>query len=169
MGKYSDLMERRAKRMRNNPTPCEKIMYNRLTSINEHFIFQFIKGNYIADFFLKRKNIILEIDGSSHDGKEDYDANRDAFFRRIGYKIIHIKNCDVETVNLNFLKNKFKKPKRVLSLAQKVQVLKRQTKNQKLKPIFFDRSIPSPNIKSNINTKKINKTIKSYKAYSGRK
>ncbi|WP_317228619.1 MULTISPECIES: DUF559 domain-containing protein [Chryseobacterium] len=37
---------------------------------------QRIIGNYIVDFYVKTLGLIIEIDGSSHDGKEIYDSIR---------------------------------------------------------------------------------------------
>lgn len=139
---YKKILQERADKMVKNPTPSESIIYRRLMLIGERFVFQFIKGYYIADFLLVNKNIILEIDGSSHDDKQEYDAKRDNFFNQAGYRIIHIKNKDVETVNLNFSKSKKKKNKeRFISLAQKVKMLKAQTKRQKLKALILPKPV----------------------------
>jgi very-short-patch-repair endonuclease len=40
---------------------------------------QKIIGNYIADFYCAEKQVVIEVDGSSHDHKAEYDAQRDAF------------------------------------------------------------------------------------------
>lgn len=62
---------------------------------------QKIIGNYIVDFYVKRLGLVIEIDGGSHNGKQDYDARRDKFFESFGLKVFHITDYDVlQHVNL---------------------------------------------------------------------
>lgn len=56
---------------------------------------QKIIGNYIVDFYCAEKDTVIEIDGSSHYGKEDYDKNRDDFLISLGLIVIHIGAADV--------------------------------------------------------------------------
>ena len=69
---------------------------------------QKIIGNYIVDFFCAEKRVVIEIDGSSHDDKADYDAQRDAFLIGLDLVVIHIGDSDVKN-NLSgvvdFLRN----------------------------------------------------------------
>lgn len=37
---------------------------------------QRIIGDYIVDFYVKALGLVVEIDGSSHDHKQEYDAKR---------------------------------------------------------------------------------------------
>lgn len=78
-------------------TKAEWIFFTFLCSQKIKFRFQklFMGGRkfYIADFYLPKEKVIIEIDGDSHIGKEEYDKERDNFFinvKRIG--IIHFKN-----------------------------------------------------------------------------
>jgi len=41
------------------------------------------------------KGVVIEVDGSSHDDKAEYDAQRDAFLMGLGLTVIHIKADDV--------------------------------------------------------------------------
>ena len=61
---------------------------------------------YIADFFISDYNIIVEIDGSSHnsDKQKIIDERKDNFYRSKGYKVLRIKNEDVDTYNTKSLK-----------------------------------------------------------------
>ncbi|NEN25457.1 endonuclease domain-containing protein [Cryomorpha ignava] len=56
---------------------------------------QKIIGNYIVDFYCSNCQVIVEIDGSSHDNKQEYDAKRDAYFISLGLEVIHITARDV--------------------------------------------------------------------------
>ena len=63
---------------------------------------QRIIGNYIVDFYIKALGVIIEIDGESHNTKEDYDVKRDNYlnscgliiFRTTNFKVLH----DMENV-----------------------------------------------------------------------
>lgn len=48
---------------------------------------QRIIGNYIVDFYVKTLGLIVEIDGNSHNDKEEYDGIRDVFLKSFGLKI----------------------------------------------------------------------------------
>jgi len=52
-------------------------------------------GNYIADFYCTKKLVVIEVDGSSHIGKEAYDEIRTQFLNWCGLKVIRIQNADV--------------------------------------------------------------------------
>lgn len=57
---------------------------------------QVIIGNYIVDFFIPELGLVFEIDGSSHDDKLEYDAERDAFMKDFNLEIIRILDIDVK-------------------------------------------------------------------------
>lgn len=50
-------------------------------------------GKYFGDFVYK--DIVIEIDGSSHYGKENYDKRRDYILTQCGYKILRLKDKNV--------------------------------------------------------------------------
>ncbi|MDR3519592.1 MAG: DUF559 domain-containing protein [Candidatus Pacebacteria bacterium] len=57
---------------------------------------QVIIGNYIVDFFIPELGLVFEIDGSSHDDKLEYDAERDAFMGGLNLQIVRILDLDVK-------------------------------------------------------------------------
>lgn len=57
---------------------------------------QVIIGNYIVDFFIPELGLVFEIDGSSHDDKFEYDAERDAFMKDLKLEVIRILDVDVK-------------------------------------------------------------------------
>ena len=57
---------------------------------------QKIIGNYIVDFYVKNLGLIIEIDGTSHDGKEDYDVQRELYFTSLKLKVYRILDWDVK-------------------------------------------------------------------------
>jgi very-short-patch-repair endonuclease len=66
---------------------------------------QRIIGNYIVDFYIKTLGLIIEIDGSSHDEKIDYDKKRQTYFESLGLTLYRIFDYeikkDIENVLLN--------------------------------------------------------------------
>ena len=53
-----------------------------------------IADRFFGDFVFRRIKTVIEIDGKSHDGKEDYDKTRDELITFYGYKVIRIKHND---------------------------------------------------------------------------
>lgn len=84
----------------------EKRTSESLTEIGETFEAQCLfydsktRKAYVLDFLLTDRNIAIEIDGSSHRDKIEYDAVRDVYFKSIGITTIRIKNKDVNINNL---------------------------------------------------------------------
>ena len=63
---------------------------------NYDFDRQVVIGNYIVDFFIDELGLIFEIDGSSHNNKQEYDNERDRYFESLDIKVIHISDIDVK-------------------------------------------------------------------------
>ena len=57
---------------------------------------QVIIGQYIVDFFIPELGLVFEIDGSSHDNKIEYDAERDAFMKDLNLQVVRISDTDVK-------------------------------------------------------------------------
>ncbi len=64
---------------------------------------QVIIWNYIVDFFIPELWLIFEIDGSSHDWREEYDRERDAFLIALWLQVLRILDSDVKN-NLEWVK-----------------------------------------------------------------
>ncbi len=58
---------------------------------------QRIIGNYIVDFYVKALGLIIEIDGTSHDHKNEYDTGREQYFISLGLKVYRILDWDVKS------------------------------------------------------------------------
>lgn len=52
--------------------------------------------NFIADFYCKQLNLVIEIDGSSHEGKEQYDKDRDIELQILGLTILHFSDQEIK-------------------------------------------------------------------------
>jgi very-short-patch-repair endonuclease len=57
---------------------------------------QRIIGNYIVDFYIKTIGLVIEIDGSSHDDKEEYDQKREDYLISLGLKVYRISDLRVK-------------------------------------------------------------------------
>jgi very-short-patch-repair endonuclease len=88
----------RAKTLRQARNLPEVLFWMQVTKGNFHkidFDRQKVIGNYIVDFYAKKLRLIIEIDGSSHIGKEIYDTEREAFLVSLGLAMYRISVFDV--------------------------------------------------------------------------
>lgn len=53
--------------------------------------------NFIVDFYCKALHLAVEVDGSSHIGKEEYDKKRDIILSQAGLTVLHINDKDVRS------------------------------------------------------------------------
>jgi very-short-patch-repair endonuclease len=111
---FNQSLKTRAKELRKAGNLSGVLFWNQVKNkkfLELDFDRQKIIGNYIVDFYCKSLGIIIEIDGSSHDSKEEYDEERDSYFKSLNLKVIHIQDSDIknnlDTV-IRFLKNKVK-------------------------------------------------------------
>ena len=62
---------------------------------NIDFDRQRVIGNYIVDFYIKALGMVIEIDGASHNERENYDKKRDSYLQNLGLLVYHISATDV--------------------------------------------------------------------------
>ena len=100
----------RARSLRKNMTPEEKILLQRLRNRR----FQGLKFNrqhpivyeginnrrlfFIADFYCAEKKLVVELDGKIHDFQKDYDERRDEILSNMGLKVLKVKNPEIKNV-----------------------------------------------------------------------
>jgi very-short-patch-repair endonuclease len=63
---------------------------------------QKIIGNYIVDFYVPSLSLVIEIDGSSHNYKEEYDFRREDFLKSLGLVVYKIPDIEVKR-NLSWI------------------------------------------------------------------
>jgi very-short-patch-repair endonuclease len=63
---------------------------------------QKIIGNYIVDFYVPSLSLVIEIDGSSHNYKEEYDFRREEFLKSLGLIVYKIPDLEVKR-NLSWI------------------------------------------------------------------
>ena len=84
--------------LRHHSTLAESVLWKYLQNKNAfgyHFRRQKVIGKYIVDFYCPRLGLIIEIDGSSHDNKYEYDKKRDEYLQGLGLTILHLDNSDI--------------------------------------------------------------------------
>ncbi|MCL2540405.1 MAG: endonuclease domain-containing protein [Firmicutes bacterium] len=57
---------------------------------------QRVIGNYIVDFYCSENKTVIEIDGITHDYKQEHDAKREAYLKSLGLRIIHLLDSDIK-------------------------------------------------------------------------
>jgi len=95
---FNSALKERAKKLRKAGNLAEVLIWQQIHKKafkGYDFDRQKIIGNYIVDFFCLDCGVVIEIDGSSHNEKGDYDTERDAFIEGLGLIIIHISAKDV--------------------------------------------------------------------------
>jgi very-short-patch-repair endonuclease len=87
-------LRRFSRQMKKWPTPAERQFWEVLSwrypkgKSSRQLVF----GWYILDFVVHEKLLVIELDGSSHDGREDYDARRDAWIKSSGLTVLRFPN-----------------------------------------------------------------------------
>ena len=100
---YNPKLKERAQELKKAGNLSEVLFWNQVKNNqfkNLDFDRQKIIGNYIVDFYCANCNVVIEIDGCSHDDKQEYDAARDEYLKGLGLEIIHIADIDIKK-NLN--------------------------------------------------------------------
>ena len=81
-----------------------------MTDEEKHLWYDFLKklpftvnrqkniGNYIVDFYIHSKNVVIELDGSQHfeEDHENTDKKRDAELNKLGLRVIRYTNDDIK-------------------------------------------------------------------------
>ena len=91
--------KRWAKSMRRRPTKCEAMIWDAIKGLRSKKIQlrnQYVLFGFIADFCCLKHKIVIEIDGPSHKGREQYDRMRDAALKQNGWRTIRFTNEQVE-------------------------------------------------------------------------
>ena len=96
--KVSDEMLERAKKLRREMTPAEKVLWkqlkaNRLQGL--HFRRQQVVHGYYPDFYCHQHELIVEVDGDIHDLQQEYDAEREEYLESLGFRIIRFTNEEI--------------------------------------------------------------------------
>jgi len=95
---YNKNFKERARQLRKAKNLAEVIIWNRLKD-NQFMglIFNRQKSinNFVVDFYCYEKSFVIEIDGSSHDDKQESDRERDEIMKCLELNVVRIKVDDV--------------------------------------------------------------------------
>jgi very-short-patch-repair endonuclease len=96
---YNPKLKERARLLRKAGNLSEVLLWNKVKRkqlLGLDFDRQRVIGNYIVDFYCPSLELVVEIDGSSHDDKIEYDEQRDVYLKSLGLSVIHILDIDVK-------------------------------------------------------------------------
>lgn len=94
---YRKDLKSKAHQLRTHQTYGELTLWSRLRRrqlLNYKFIRQKPIQNYIVDFFCKELNLIIEVNGTSHDIKMDYDQNRQSELESLRLHVLNFTDYD---------------------------------------------------------------------------
>ena len=87
----------RAKELRRDMTPAEKILWQELRAnkLGVHFRRQQVIAGFIVDFYCHKAALVIEVDGDIHDLQQEEDARREKVLREMGLRIVRFRNEEV--------------------------------------------------------------------------
>ena len=95
---YNSKLKSRARALRKAGNYSEVVFWQQVHKNKFHsidFDRQRIIGNFIVDFYVKTLGLVIEIDGESHNSKENYDEKREKYLESLGLKIFKTSNLRV--------------------------------------------------------------------------
>jgi very-short-patch-repair endonuclease len=96
---YNPKLKILARSLRNRSTLAEVLLWNQLKARKVRG-YQFMRqkpiDNYIVDFYCSKLQLIIEIDGSSHDFKFMNDLRRQRKLETLGLKILRFGDEDIK-------------------------------------------------------------------------
>ena len=97
--RHNPELTERAKELRKNMTEEEKkLWYHFLRDYPIRFLRQKVIDDFIVDFYCRKANLVLELDGSQHYSHEglEYDQNRTEQLQKRGLTVLHIPNTEIQ-------------------------------------------------------------------------
>ena len=97
---YNPKLKERAGELRKAGNLSEVLFWNQIKRnqfLSLDFHRQKIIGNYIVDFYCPKLNLIIEIDGDSHNDKIEYDQERDNYLKSLDLIILHFTDIDIKS------------------------------------------------------------------------
>jgi very-short-patch-repair endonuclease len=87
----------RAKELRREMTPAEKILWQevRAKKLGVRFRRQQVIQGFIVDFYCHKAGLVVEVDGDIHDLQKEEDERREKALREMGLRIVRFRNDEV--------------------------------------------------------------------------
>lgn len=83
------------RKLKREKTPAERVLLNFIRKIGARHTFQKNIRGYFVDFYFHKGRLAVELDGDSHIGKEDYDAERTDHIAKEGIEVMRFRNEEV--------------------------------------------------------------------------
>jgi very-short-patch-repair endonuclease len=95
---YNPKLKELARELRKNSTLSEVLFWQKVKgkSFKYEFHRQVPLDNFIVDFYCHELMLAIEIDGSSHDEKQDYDQNRQFILENLGVKFLRFEDFNIK-------------------------------------------------------------------------
>ncbi len=97
---YNPVLKQLARDLRKNSTLSEILLWQRLRNRQFHglkFHRQKPIDEYIVDFFCPELQLVIEVDGNSHDLKQDKDCGRQSRLEALGLIVIRFLDTEVKS------------------------------------------------------------------------
>jgi very-short-patch-repair endonuclease len=93
---YNPNLKEKARRLRIKCTPSETLLWSRIRrrSLGHEFHRQVPIDEYIVDFYCHELRLAIDVDGSSHDNKQEYDLLRQRKLERLGVRFLRFDDRD---------------------------------------------------------------------------
>ena len=91
----------RAKELRRDTTPAEKILWQELrgNKLGVHFRRQQVIAGFIVDFYCHKAALVVEVDGDIRDLQQEEDARRDKVLSEMGLRTCAATERSVEALS----------------------------------------------------------------------
>ena len=95
---YNPELKQKARRLRNESTFSEILLWLKIKgkTFGYEFHRQVPIDEFIVDFYCHELHLAIEVDGSSHANKYEYDLKRQARLEALGVRIIRFEDIDVK-------------------------------------------------------------------------
>lgn len=104
---YNPSSKQRSRNLRKKQTPAEMLLWSRLRNrqfLNIKFRRQVPIGKFIVDFYSEELNLIIEVNGSSHDdNKFNYDIARLNYLKASGFRVLEFTEFEIKANVYNVL------------------------------------------------------------------
>lgn len=102
---YDKGLREKARYLRNNSTLSEVLLWKKIKgrALGVQFHRQVPMLHFIVDFYCYALQLAIEIDGSSHENKQEYDARRQAMLEEQGVRFIRFTDIEVKKDMANVL------------------------------------------------------------------
>ena len=97
--RYNPRLKQIARKLRKDMTLSEILLWQHIKGkqlLGYDFHRQKPIDEYVADFYCPRLKLVIEIDGDSHDGKEDADRKRQEKLESLGLTVLRFWDWDVK-------------------------------------------------------------------------